>query len=240
MSIDPQALYELAAYNQRQQMLREQKKQAEQSGREGVSTQTPAGPKAKEGISGPCVACDNIVSFKAETCLNCGHPNAGEEAKAANAPSGVKFAEPTEETIRNELKKPTGELTKADLEKVTELNLEKNQLTDVKGLEKLTQLKWLGLDNNELTDVKGLENLTQLTELYLFNNKLTSVKGLEKLTQLTVLSLLDNQLTDVKGLAKLKKLNWLDLEYNPDLTKAQIDPLKKALPKCIIASNPAK
>ena len=48
-----------------------------------------------------------------------------------------------EAAIRKELKKPTGELTKTDYEKVTELVLYRNQLTDVKGLEKLTQLKQL-------------------------------------------------------------------------------------------------
>ena len=37
------------------------------------------------------------------------------------------------------VKKPTGELTKSDLEKVTRLDVRENQLTDVKGLEKLTQ-----------------------------------------------------------------------------------------------------
>ncbi|MEE2715527.1 MAG: leucine-rich repeat domain-containing protein, partial [Verrucomicrobiota bacterium] len=50
-----------------------------------------------------------------------------------------------EKKIRVELKKPKGELTKADLEKVTILHLENNQLTDVKGLEKLTKLEVLNL-----------------------------------------------------------------------------------------------
>ena len=53
-----------------------------------------------------------------------------------------------EAAIRKSLKKPTGELTKADLEKVRELYLVHDQLTDVKGLEKLDQLKVLFLDGN--------------------------------------------------------------------------------------------
>jgi len=101
-----------------------------------------------------------------------------------------------EAAIREAAKKPTGELTKADYKKVTRLSLLGNQLTSVKGLEKLTQLKQLNLRANQLTDVKGLEKLTQLEDL------------------------------------------WLD--NNPDLTKAQIDELKKALPKCEIISNPKK
>ena len=94
-----------------------------------------------------------------------------------------------EEAIREELKKPTGELTVADLEKVTYLKIWVNKLTSVKGMEKLTQLEELHLDWNQLNDVKGLENLTQLTYLGLEYNELTSVKGLEKLTQLKELRL---------------------------------------------------
>ena len=125
-----------------------------------------------------------------------------------------------EAAIRENLKKPTGELTKADLEKVTFLDFSFNQ--------------------HQLTDVKGLENLNQLWQLHLSNNQLTDVQGLEKLTQLRLLDLSRNQLTDVKGLEKLTQLETLYLEDNPDLTKTQIDELQKALPKCLIISNPTK
>ena len=123
-----------------------------------------------------------------------------------------------EAAIRKSLKKPTGELTKADLEKVRELYLVDDQLTDVKWLEKLTKLTALSLNHNQLTDVKGLEKLTQLKCLYLNQNKLTDVKGLEKFTQ----------------------LKFLILDGNPALTKAQIDELKKALPDCKIEHNAKK
>jgi len=108
---------------------------------------------------------------------------------------GPTISDPiVEKAIRKSLRKPTGKLTKADLEKVTSLYLRAKKLTDVKGLENLTQLKTLYLNDNQLTSVKGLEKLTKLEVLYLYKN--------------------------------------------PDLTKAQIDELKKALPKCAIASNP--
>ena len=117
--------------------------------------------------------------------------------KKAESPT-VEIANPiVEKAIREELKKPTGELTKADLEKVTKLDLSFQQLTDVP---------------------KGLEKLTQLTKLYLNSNKLTDVTGLEKLTQLKVLI----------------------LKANPDLTKAQIAELQKALPNCKIKHSAKK
>ena len=123
-----------------------------------------------------------------------------------------------EKAIRGQISKPKGKLTEADLEKVTILDLRRDKLTDVTGLEKLTKLEELYLGDNQLTNVKGLEKLTQLKKLSLTLNKLTSVKGLENLTQLKELYLNDN----------------------PDLTKAQIDELQKALPKCKIISNPTK
>ena len=102
-----------------------------------------------------------------------------------------------EKDIRISLNKPTGKLTKSDLEKIENADFSDGQLT-------------------------------------------YAPKGLEKLTKLTSLNLQDNQLTDVKCLEKLKQLRWLFLRDNPDLTKAQIAELQKALPKCIIFSNAKK
>ena len=161
-------------------------------------------------------------------------------ASDPNDPNNVTIEAEIRKSLKYIGESPAGELTQADLEKVTELELDRKQLTSVKGLEKLTQLESLHLPHNKLTDVKGLENLMQLKELPLDDNQLTSVKGLENLTQLEGLWLPRNQLTDVKGLKKLTRLTELDLIDNPALTRAQIDELKKALPKCDIRSNPTK
>ncbi len=165
--------------------------------------------------------------------------------------------------VRKSLKKPEGELTEADYEKVTvlsfvasgltevpkgiekltqlkDLDLWHNQLISVKSLEELTQLRSLALFSNQLTEVKGLEKLVKLTALHLNDNKLTEVKGLENLTQLKGLALGKNKLTDVNGLEKLTQLKALVLTGNPDLTKAQIDELQKALPECKIDHNAKK
>ena len=124
-----------------------------------------------------------------------------------------------EAAIRYELEKPTGDLTSADLGKVTKLTI----------------------SESKLTDVKDLENLTQLKELKVLDNKLTKVPaGLEKLTKLESLDFSVGKLTEVKGLEKLTQLKYLWITGNPDLTKAQIDQLQKALPKCFIHSNPTK
>ncbi len=120
-----------------------------------------------------------------------------------------------EAVIRSAAKKHTGELTKADLEKV----------------------KWLYLGNNRITDVSPLTRLKKLNALLLGGNQLTDVSALAGLKELKILSLANNQLTDVSALAKLKELERLSLENNPELTKAEIEKLQKALPKCTILHN---
>ena len=164
-----------------------------------------------------------LLMIAAVALVGCGKKDDGNTGVVnPNKPSPkavpVNIADPiVEKAIRKKIKKRSGELTKADYEKVETLYLSGNQLTNVKGLEKLTQLTELWLNNNQLTDVKGLEKLTKLTYLGLGGNKLTDVpKELEKLTQLT----------------------YLSLTNNPDLYKFRIDELQKALPKCKIRSNP--
>ncbi len=141
----------------------------------------------------------------------------------------VEIADPiVEEAVRWTLQKPTGKLTKADLDKVTQLDLSYNK----------------SIRNGDGGIPKGLEKLPNLTWLDLSINSLTSVKGLEKLTKLKMLNLYQNRLADVEGLEKLTQLEELLLGNNPDpassiagLTKAQITELQKALPKCKISSN---
>ena len=101
-----------------------------------------------------------------------------------------------EAAIRDTLRKPEGELTMADLGKVTSLSFYNEQISDMFVFKELIQLKSLMLQICKISDVSALKELTQL--------------------------------------------KLLSLSDNPDLTKAQIAELQKALPKCRIRSNPTK
>jgi internalin A len=98
------------------------------------------------------------------------------------------------------------------------LDLRHNQLSEIKGLERLTGLKVLDLSGNQLSEIKGLETLTGLTELYLHNTQLSEIKGLERLTGLKVLDLSGNQLSEIKGLETLTGLTELYL-HNTQLSE---------------------
>ena len=187
----------------------------------------------------------------------------------------------TETVIREILKKPEGEITEADLRKVTSLNLKSknisnasalkmfpqlkqlnlwsNKISDLSALKELTQLRELELSNNKITNLSALQGLKELTRLSLYNNKISDVSALKELTnlkdlqlgrnsisdvsdlrkliQLNDLLLYKNNISDVSPLKELKQLVSLHLKDNPDLTKAQIDELQKALPKCEITHN---
>ena len=100
-----------------------------------------------------------------------------------------------EKAIREILDKPEGELTEADAAKVTELNLDDTEITDVglKEVIKLKQLDSLKLEDTQITDV-GLKDLTKLQKLemlYLGYTQITDagLKDLAKLKQLEELIL---------------------------------------------------
>jgi internalin A len=101
---------------------------------------------------------------------------------------------------------------------VLQLNLSNNQLTEIKGLEKLVGLQQLYLSGNHLTEIKGLEELVCLQRLYLSNNQLTEIKGLETLVDLQRLDLAGTHLKEIKGLDNLISLQQLNL-YNNQLTE---------------------
>ena len=109
-----------------------------------------------------------LLLICAVVALGCGKKEDGNTGVVKpNLPSPKAVVE---EAIRKAAKKPTGELTETDLEKVRRLDLSFKKLTDVKGLENLTQLTFLNLSANRLTELPSLEKLNRLKTLRLWNN----------------------------------------------------------------------
>lgn len=81
-----------------------------------------------------------------------------------------------------------------------------DDITKIKGLEKLRDLKVLDMNGNNISEIKGLKNLINLKRLDLSENKITEIKGLEKLENLEELDLGGNKITEIKGLENRTEL----------------------------------
>lgn len=120
------------------------------------------------------------------------------------------------------------------LQNLTELDLAKNQLTELNILlTQLPKLKLLNLEYNALNSLpKDIESLYNLQELNLAWNNLEELpKTITKLPQLQQLDLTGNALTmlppSIKNLHKSLKV--LNLSYNP-INQTQLETVQKWLP----------
>ncbi|MFX1443243.1 MAG: leucine-rich repeat domain-containing protein [Promethearchaeota archaeon] len=89
-----------------------------------------------------------------------------------------------------------------------------NKISEIEGLQSLTDLKELNLTGNNISEINNLENLANLKKLNLSGNYITEIKGLDSLKQLNHLYLQNNNIAEIKGLNNLKNLHFLNLENN--------------------------
>lgn len=138
------------------------------------------------------------------------------------------------------------------------LNLDRNELTTVAGVEKLVNLKWLRLNGNRLSSLPDLSGLTHLRRIYLKDNLLSRVpETLKDLPELTDIELSGNPIGEIpawlankKGLKNLsfnrtrvKRLPedlsaWADLQSlqlgDLGLSAAEMARIRAALPNVSI------
>lgn len=156
-----------------------------------------------------------IILILAVVLVGCGKKKAEEKKQPLTA---EEAATAIDEAIRQNINKPTGKLTKKDLEKVKTLDISSKQISDL----------------TPLTGLSGLE------KLYLQDNLITDLKPLAGLKKLKYLGLSNNRITALSQLGQMKDLEQLLLFGNPDITKAEVDNLKKILPKCSIENDVGK
>ncbi|GAA0136117.1 hypothetical protein YSY43_29580 [Paenibacillus sp. YSY-4.3] len=143
-----------------------------------------------------------------------------------------------EQAIRVELKKPTGPITKEDLQTITSLYPDdpEQKINSLTGLEHAVNVKslmlpglgisnigplknlhkvtFLALNDNQITQIDPLQELSQLEQLVLDSNNIKKLDALAGLTNLTDLLIGNNQLKDLSPIQSLVKLNWLDISDN--------------------------
>ena len=134
----------------------------------------------------------------------------------------VAFDDPVlDEMVRGALGQPDGDVTLAQAQAVTRLDLsreyerylsEDTPITNISGLENFTNLESLDLSFHAVSDLSPLAGLTKLTSLVLSGNPVTDVSPLAGLTSLKLLVLSDSQAQDYSALANLADLQVLLLD----------------------------
>ncbi|MEN8908064.1 MAG: leucine-rich repeat domain-containing protein [Clostridiales bacterium] len=119
-----------------------------------------------------------------------------------------------EAAVRAEINIVDEPIYNTDVYTLTSLNLSKQDIADITGLEHFTGLTKLMLGNNSVNNITPLENLTNLRELNIGANHLSDITPLKNLTNLTSLNLVVNDITDITSLENLTNLTSLLLEYN--------------------------
>lgn len=143
-----------------------------------------------------------------------------------------------EQAIRVELKKPTGTITKENLQTMTSLypddpeqkisslsglehavNLESLMLpglgiTNIEPLKDLHKVTFLALSGNQISQIEPLQGLHQLEQLVIDSNNIEKLDALAGLTNLTDLLIGHNQIKDLSPIQSLVKLKWLIISDN--------------------------
>jgi hypothetical protein len=156
-------------------------------------------------------------------------PEAPPQATAKQEPtqqseSMVVFSDPLlEKMVRAAMNKPEGDITLAEAETVTKLELgidwqqdpaPNSQIKDISGLENFKNLENLNLHFHAITDISPLAGLNKLTSLSLGGNPITDITPLAGFTNLGFLTLFGCQAQDYTPLANLTSLGELFLEYS--------------------------
>lgn len=140
---------------------------------------------------------------------------AGAEEASAAPNDVISFADASlENAIRHTLNKTDGDITRQELEDMTELDASFHEIKFLGGLEHAVNLTSLNLYGNQITDVTALSSLTKLEELSIGNNQISNIGALTNLVQLKSLVLNQNQVEDISVLSRMTKLESLWLSYN--------------------------
>ena len=103
------------------------------------------------------------------------------------------------------------ELSQIKLKSLTHLNLNDNAITTSSHFKGHDKLKILELRKNKLKSLEGVENLKELTELYIAENELTSFQGLQNVPKLQKIHCRKNPIIKLSEVPNLPDLEYLNL-----------------------------
>ncbi len=157
-------------------------------------------------------------------CSKAAEPVSPDPTPTLEPEKTVVFSDPLlEKMVRAAMNKPEGEITFAEAEAVTVLDLgidwqqdpvPNSQIKDISGLENFINLENLDLQFHAITDISPLAGLNKLNGLSLGGNPIADITPLAGLTNLGFLTLFGCQAQDYTPLENLTGLGTLFLEYS--------------------------
>jgi cell wall-associated NlpC family hydrolase len=127
----------------------------------------------------------------------------------------VTFPDPNlEAAIRDEIKKPSGDIYDSDLKELTTLDAWGKNISDLTGLEYCVNLQILYLGQNRINNLQPISGLTKLVSLSLPFNQINDLSPISKLVNLEGLYLYGSPISDLRPISNLLKLEQLSLGNN--------------------------
>ena len=105
-------------------------------------------------------------------------------------------------------------LTQQEMVRLTNLDAEERDITNLTGLEYATNIKSLRLENNPIGEIGALVHLTKLEGVHLLGCGIVDLSPLGNLNNLRGVFLGHNQISDISPLGELTNLTYLHLQSN--------------------------
>ncbi len=119
-----------------------------------------------------------------------------------------------EDVIRKAVEIPEGDIFPSDLDGLTMLSADSEDIRSLDGIEHCRNLTSVDLFGCAIEDPSALANLAFLDTIELSRNNLKDVTPLGEITRLERLSLEENGISNLEPLSKLKRLVLLDVSQN--------------------------
>ena len=97
-------------------------------------------------------------------------------------------------------------------DKIIDLWLSHNKLTDISGIKLFKNLKYLYINDNKIKDISALKNLTELEMLDIKSNNIKDISVVQSLIQLKIFHNGYNEIKDISVLKYLINIEILDIK----------------------------
>jgi Leucine-rich repeat (LRR) protein len=152
--------------------------------------------------------------------MGCPSPGSSPSDSGTTETSTLEISDVPDANLRTVFEVATGksfsEITETDLASLDHLEIDGgvNNVSNLTGIEMLSNLETLNIHDTDISDISLLSNLTKLTSLRVESNNITDISSLQNLTGLTYLNARDNSISNISSINTLTNLTCLDIPQN--------------------------